>query len=201
MIAAEFTGESPSALRSSPRMIDGPRHTMRQNNWSSCTRHTRRGPCTGNREAPASHRLRSRAGGFTLIELMITIAVATLLLVIALPSYRAYVTRGRLTEAFTQLTAMGVALEQYNQDNRTYAGACGNGGNAPLPAATANFAYSCPTLSATGYLIQATGQPGSNTAGFTFTLTQNGARATPNAPSGWPTSASCWINSRSANCS
>ena len=138
--------------------------------------------------------------GFTLIELMITVAVIAILAAVALPSYNEYTRRGRLTEAFNQLTALALALEQYNQDNRSYVGACAASGNAALPAATANFTFSCPTLAATGYTIQAAGKAGSPAAGFTYTLTQAGSRATPAVPAGWTSSAACWVNSKSGSC-
>lgn len=141
-----------------------------------------------------------RPGGFTLIELVVTVAILAILTAVALPWYGDYVTRGKLPAAVSQLTALSMALEQYYQDNRTYVGACGATGNAQLPTATTYFSYSCPTLTATGYLIQATGQPGQATAGFQFTLDQNSARATPSAATGWPTSATCWIYSRAGVC-
>ncbi len=88
--------------------------------------------------------------GFTLIELMITVAIVAILLSIALPSYRDYVLRGQLTEGITQLTDMRIKLEQYYQDNRTYVGACQAGTLAPLPTGLRHFAITCPTLSAGG---------------------------------------------------
>lgn len=141
-----------------------------------------------------------RAGGFTLVELMVAVLTIAILAAVALPAYSSYITRGRLTEAFNQLTTLGVALEQFSQDNRTYVGACVAGTSAPLPAATTYFTYSCPTLGAAAYTLQATGNTGTAVAGFTFTLTQTGARATTAAPSGWPTSTTCWVNSRSGSC-
>lgn len=135
--------------------------------------------------------------GFTLIEVMIAVAVVAILTAVALPSYRDYVTRGKLSEAYGILTSYSLQLAQYYQDNRTYLNVCTTLG---LPTST-NFSYSCTTQSAIAYVVQAQGNSGGPVAGFTFTIDNAGARATSAAPSGWSTSASCWINSRSGSCS
>ena len=66
----------------------------------------------------------TRARGFTLIELMIVVGIMAILASIAIPSYSEYVRRSRITEAVSALSGMRVKMEQYFQDNRTYAGAC-----------------------------------------------------------------------------
>ncbi len=62
----------------------------------------------------------SSFGGFTLIEVMITVAVIAILAAVALPSYIEYVTRSKLVEAKTNLSDMRTRLEQYFLDNRKY---------------------------------------------------------------------------------
>ena len=52
------------------------------------------------------------ARGFTLIELMITVAVIAVLSAIALPSYTDYVTRSKLAEAYAHLADLRVKMEQ-----------------------------------------------------------------------------------------
>jgi type IV pilus assembly protein PilE len=131
------------------------------------------------------------ARGFTLIELMITVAVIAILARIALPAYTDYIRRGKLTEAFNQMTADALALGQYYQDNRTYVGAS-------CPSSTTNFTYTC-TVSATGYTIQADGSTNSTT-GFRYTLTDQGGKATPQTNAGYPTSTSCWIANKAGTC-
>ena len=70
----------------------------------------------------SNQRLRSQraAAGFTLIELMITVAIVAILASIAMPSYQAYVRRGQLADAFKSLADMRVKMEQYYQDNKFY---------------------------------------------------------------------------------
>src|ERR1700722_11706839 len=62
----------------------------------------------------------SRSQGFTLIELMITVAIVAILAAIAIPNYRDYVIRGQLVDATQALAAVRANMERYFQDNRTY---------------------------------------------------------------------------------
>ena len=135
-----------------------------------------------------------RAGGFTLIEVMIVVAIVAILASIAMPAYTEYVTRGRLSEAHSELMTKRVELEQFFQDNRTYAGYdC-------TANATANFTFSCTTQTATAYTLQADGVAGTATDDFVFTLTDANARATTAVPTGWQTAANCWVTKKTGAC-
>lgn len=139
--------------------------------------------------------------GFTLIELMITVVIVAILASIALPSYTDYITRGKLSEASSMLADLRVKLEQHYQDNRSYAGACVNGSVAPLPTGQ-YFDFTCPTLSGTAFIIQATGKAGTPVAGFTFQLDQTNARTTTAVPTGWGTApVACWVTRKGGGCS
>ncbi len=141
----------------------------------------------------------TRSRGFTLIELMITVAIIAILAAIAIPSYAEYVRRGRITEAISALSGMRVKMEQYFQDNRTYAGACAAGTVAPAPADTTNFTYACGGLGATAYTVTATGQGG--LAGFAYSIDQSNVRSTVMAaPSTWPSNATCWVLKKDGSC-
>ena len=63
-----------------------------------------------------------RERGFSLIELMVVVAIAAVLISVAIPSYRDYVRRGAIEEATSQLSAGRVVFEQFFLDNRTYDG-------------------------------------------------------------------------------
>jgi type IV pilus assembly protein PilE len=134
--------------------------------------------------------------GFTLIELMIVVAVVAILAAIALPSYSDYVRRGRVPQATNALSAARVQLEQFFQDTRDYSAAGGPCNPGP-PATSQDFAYVCGNLTATTYTITATGA--GTMAGFTYTINQNNAKATTATPS-WGTSANCWIIGSSGAC-
>ena len=145
--------------------------------------------------------------GFTLIELMIAIAVIAILSAIAIPSYTDYIRRARITEATAALASMRVKFEQFFQDNRTYAGACTvlpAVSVAMRPADTTLFTYLCPVLDATRYSITATGAVGSPVAGFTFQLANAPATgvvtSTTTVPTGWQRSDVCWVLKKDGSC-
>ncbi len=141
-----------------------------------------------------------RIQGFTLIELMIVVVVIGILATFVYPSYSDYVVRSKLSEPRAKLAEMRTRLEQYYQDRRTYLGACVAGTVAPLPADGQYFTYSCPTLLADSYVVRADGVEAQGTAGFQFEIDQSNTRSTPAAPSGWATSASCWVRDRGGSC-
>jgi type IV pilus assembly protein PilE len=129
--------------------------------------------------------------GFTLIEVLIVVAIISILAAIALPQYNDYVVRSQLPEAYGELAAMRTKLEQYFLDNRTYENACAAGTVAPLPTGK-YFNFSCD-LAATTYTVQAEGKAGEKTSGFSFTINEANVRATTAAPDGWSTNTECWV--------
>ncbi|MFN2301846.1 MAG: type IV pilin protein [Gammaproteobacteria bacterium] len=60
-------------------------------------------------------------GGFTLIELMIVVAIIGFLAAIAYPSYNAYVTKSMRSVGQSILTQVASRQEQFFLDNKTYA--------------------------------------------------------------------------------
>jgi type IV pilus assembly protein PilE len=142
---------------------------------------------------------RGQAAGFSLIELMIVVAIIAILAAIAVPIYSDYITRGKLTEAHNNLSALRVQMEQYFQDNRSYADGSGNCG-VPMPATGSNstvkyFTYTCTATSST-YKITATGAT-TQTANFTFTIDYNNVHATTNANNWYSGSMDhCWVTAK-----
>jgi type IV pilus assembly protein PilE len=59
--------------------------------------------------------------GFTLIELMVTVAIVAILAAIALPSYQQYVIRGNRTAAQAQMMEIANRQRQMLLANRAYA--------------------------------------------------------------------------------
>ncbi|MBP7605377.1 MAG: type II secretion system major pseudopilin GspG [Spirochaetes bacterium] len=59
-------------------------------------------------------------GGFTLIELMIVIAIIGILSIIVVPRFMDIPQKARVEAAKQQIAAFGLALDRYNLDNGTY---------------------------------------------------------------------------------
>ncbi|MES2263363.1 MAG: prepilin-type N-terminal cleavage/methylation domain-containing protein [Pseudomonadota bacterium] len=131
--------------------------------------------------------------GFTLIEVMITVAIVGILAAVALPAYSTYVTRGRMSEAFTTLGAAQPAAEQFWANGRTYVGFNN------FPASTSNFTYALSGATTSAYTLTATGT--GKMAGFVYTINQSGTQTTTASPTGWGTSASCWVDRKGGACS
>lgn len=151
-----------------------------------------------------------RSRGFTLIELMIVVAVIGILMAIAIPNYSEYVTRSRITRATAALSDMRVRMEQFFQDNRVYPTACSatpTAAQIALPSAAANpdFIFDCPTLTASTFAIRASGQ--GKMDGFVYTVNQSNVKGTTldqtagKASKGWSGSGSaCWVISKGGGC-
>lgn len=140
-----------------------------------------------------------KASGFTLIEIMIVVAIVGILAAIAVPMYTDHIRRTQLVEAHTGLSDLRVRMEQFYQDNRTYDGAGLDNCGAAGPAAT-NFTFNCRSLGQT-YTATATGSGGRAT-GFTFTVNEQNIRQTTAAYTGWAPAtmpANCWVT-RKGSC-
>jgi type IV pilus assembly protein PilE len=158
----------------------------------------------------ASRRITAtRQRGFTLLEIMVTVATLAILAAIALPNYLDYVTRGKIVEATSGLNDMRVRLEQYFTDNRKYPTGCvaSAAGPAPagkiyLPASIKYFAFTC-ALTATTYTVTATGTASTGMAGFVYTIDQTNTRNTASLPRGWAgagPSSTCWVTRKNGDC-
>jgi type IV pilus assembly protein PilE len=152
-----------------------------------------------------------RPTGFTLIELMVTVAIIAILAAIAIPNYTDYIRRGKLQEATSNLLAMRTKMEQYFQDNRSYTspGApvlapCVANSSVPIPALK-YFNITCPVLTATTYTIQADGTD-PTLVGITFTINEGNVRATtvasgsPMNQAGYTANANCWTIRKGGQC-
>jgi type IV pilus assembly protein PilE len=133
---------------------------------------------------------------------MIAIAIGGILVAIALPSYRDYITRGKIPEATSSLADLRVKLEQFYQDRRTYVGACAANTVAPLPANTRYFTVTCPTLTATAFTVTATGNAARGMDGFVYTVNEQNVQAstiTGEAQTqGYVSNATCWVTRKGA---
>ena len=143
---------------------------------------------------------RDKSNGFTLIEIMIALAIVAILTSIALPAYTYYLQRGRIPEATSALAAKQVSQEQLFQDSRSYFASGTTACSISGMASSSYFTYSFTNCTATAYTLAATGLGGTNMAGFTFTIDQSGNRATTAVPGGWTASSNCWVIAKGGRC-
>lgn len=98
---------------------------------------------------------RRRLNGFTLIELMIAVAVVGILLAVALPSFLDSIRKGRRAEAFAALSAIQQAQERWRSNNALY----GTLSNLTIASSTSggNYTLAVSASTATGYEATADG--------------------------------------------
>ena len=143
------------------------------------------------------------SNGFTLIEVMIVVAIVAVLAAIALPNYADYVKRGKIIEATSAMSDLRTRYEQYYLDNRTYVGGCADtGGKIRLQAqaGTKSFTITCGGESTAAYLGTATGNSTEGMASFGYTINQDNVHATTGTSWG-PTNATCWVIRKDGSCS
>jgi type IV pilus assembly protein PilE len=122
--------------------------------------------------------------GFTLIELMVVVAIIGIIAAIALPGYTEQVRKSRRTDALRSMGEIQLSLERWRAENPCY----GQSAVSPCPTFTASGTYptapasdyytiqfSSPAPTATGYTITAAPKTGSAQAGdrcgtYTFTM-------------------------------
>ncbi len=135
----------------------------------------------------------NQQGGFTLIEVMIVVAIIGILTAIALPAYTDYVRRGRISDATTTLSNLRIKMEQYYQDRRDYgAGACG-----VVEPNHTYFNFNCvsggPTFT---YTATGTGPM----ANFNYTIDEAGNQASTIGVAGWSGNPNCWAIRKDGSC-
>jgi type IV pilus assembly protein PilE len=134
--------------------------------------------------AHPTHGALPRNRGFTLVELVIAVAVIAILSAIALPSYREYVKRANRSAAQSLMLDLANREQQYLLDNRSYLGGGASAVTTLIPSGVptdvSNF-YTMTVTSTVGppptFEVKATPKSGTVMAGEApFTLDQDGTK-------------------------
>jgi type IV pilus assembly protein PilE len=119
--------------------------------------------------------MKSRVKGFSLVELMVTVAIVGVIAAIAVPSYQGYIRDTNIAQASSDLKGCAMAVERYYSNGFTYVGAdtasvCNT--NSPTEGET-RFTISF-SLSATAFTLTATPTAACGGDCPTITLDQTG---------------------------
>lgn len=120
------------------------------------------------------------ARGFSLLELMVAIAIIGILAGVAYPAYQQYVLKSNRSEAIQALTTAAASLERQFTDTNSYTGLA-----VPDTTSGGHFTLSAQ-VTATSYTLtaQATGSQTKDTSCTTFSINQAGVKTA--------TSTECW---------
>lgn len=133
-----------------------------------------------------------KQNGFTLVELLVTVAVVGILAAIAVPSYESYVTKSKIKGAQSDLVALSLVMENYYQKQLGYpTKTAANTAESRCVAATGStatcsasgwqpsqdaFTYKISVATTSTYKLEALGTSG-KVKGCSITLTQDNVRA------------------------
>jgi type IV pilus assembly protein PilE len=134
-----------------------------------------------------------KSDGFTLMELMIAVAIVAILAVIALPSYQNQIRKTRRTDAKTALMDLAGREEKIYTTTNAYSNAASDLGYSKFDPVGSGYYKVTVTGAPTGFTITATpkGDQANDTSCASFTVTQAGVRSSLDS-SGADSSATCW---------
>lgn len=120
---------------------------------------------------------RKKMKGFTLIELMIAVAIVAILASIALPAYQNSVRKSRRADAMTSLLQLQLAQEKWRANNPSYTSDLANLGWSSSSSIDGHYTMAITSATGTQFTVTAAPKSGGPQVSDTcalFTITQNG---------------------------
>lgn len=115
--------------------------------------------------------------GFTLVELMVVVAIIGILASIAIPSYQAYIIKANRTDAQAFMLTLSQIQQQYLMDSRAYAGSVAALGKTEPSDVAKNYTISIETGTAPPtFTITATPKGSTQSGDGNLTIDQAGTR-------------------------
>jgi len=144
--------------------------------------------------------------GFSLIEIIIALGIASIITLLAIPNLVSYVQRSRLTEATTVLSELTLQLEKSYLDHRVYSSTANNkicNITTPSSPQVKYFSYTCEIKDNNGQSYVITAKNNSDVGlgdseKFIYTIDQKGVKTTTAPFNGG--SFDCWVIRNSDNC-
>jgi type IV pilus assembly protein PilE len=144
--------------------------------------------------------MKIKQDGFSLIELLITLAIVGIIAKIAYPSYSEHSKKSKRAEAEAALVSFANAMEMWKiQNNNSYLGAASGGANTGAPAVfsavvptsggTTTYNLTISAATATSYTLTAVPVVTDTMCG---TLTLNNTGTKTDTGSGAPSTHGCW---------
>ncbi|TAN65292.1 MAG: type IV pilin protein [Methylobacter sp.] len=129
--------------------------------------------------------MRTKIRGFTLIELMIAVAILGILASVAIPNYREHITKSKRAEAQGALVTFANAMEQWRLERGSYLGAAQGGldfgppaifsTTVPISGGKTNYTLTIKSATSTSYTLAAT-PTGSQASDGYLELTNDGIK-------------------------
>ena len=131
--------------------------------------------------------MKKHQAGFTLIELMIVVAIIGILAAIAIPAYKDYVTKAKFSDVVASIQAVKTAISVCMQENAGAATACDTAAELEINLPAADDNYNAPTIAANTAAITATATAAAG--GSTYIITPS--MAVGDAVVTWTQSGTC----------
>ena len=131
-------------------------------------------------------RQKPRTAGFSLIELMIAVAIVGIIAAVAIPSYKQYIVKSNRAAAQSHMTDIAQSQHQYLVDNRAYTATLADLNGLTTPGSVSKYytiAIDAPAATPPTFTVTATPKAGTTQADDVTLTIDNAGKKTP--PEKW----------------